>query len=282
MASPVDNGEEAREPWPGHDHRPPLGLRRGGGSRRSRAATKCRGGGRLRGSRGETEARAPSTGRAASGGARAGTEGRGNRRGSEATVRGEATVSAGRRERGRGEARWRGATGVARWNSARPGRGLTAVSARVRAPLSEALAEVAGAREEEGMPGPHHGAVGSRQRGSWRGVGDDGDGEAGRRGRDEVEAASIQAAGSSGERGTPGRRRRGGSGEVAVAVAFRAAARRPGGAARRATGGVGGDPDPGGDRGSGGSGEEVSVPKVVDGQHADCGGAMVSKLPNTT
>ena len=23
-------------------------------------------------------------------------------------------------------------------------------------------------------------------------------------------------------------------------------------------------------------------PKVVDGQHADCGGAMVSKLPNTT
>ena len=47
MASPVDNGEEAREPWPGHDHRPPLGLRRGGGSRRSRAAAKCRGGGAL-------------------------------------------------------------------------------------------------------------------------------------------------------------------------------------------------------------------------------------------
>ena len=23
-------------------------------------------------------------------------------------------------------------------------------------------------------------------------------------------------------------------------------------------------------------------PKVVDGQHADCGGAMISKLPNTT
>ena len=23
-------------------------------------------------------------------------------------------------------------------------------------------------------------------------------------------------------------------------------------------------------------------PKVVDGQHADCGGAMVSKLPNVT
>ena len=52
MASPVDNGEEAREPWPGHDHRPPLGLRRGGGSRRSRAAAKCRGGGALAGGAG--------------------------------------------------------------------------------------------------------------------------------------------------------------------------------------------------------------------------------------
>jgi len=35
--------------------------------------------------------------------------------------------------------------------------------ARVRAPLSEAMAEVAGAGEEEEMPEPHHGAVGSRQ-----------------------------------------------------------------------------------------------------------------------
>ena len=35
---------------------------------------------------------------------------------------------------------------------------------RVRAPVSEAMAEVAGAGEEEELSGPHHGAVGSRQR----------------------------------------------------------------------------------------------------------------------
>ena len=38
----------------------------------------------------------------------------------------------------------------------------------MRAPVSEAMAEVAGAGEEEELPGPHHGAVGSRQRARWR------------------------------------------------------------------------------------------------------------------
>ena len=47
----------------------------------------------------------------------------------------------------------------------------------MRASVSEAMAEVAGAGEKEEMPGPHHGAVGSRQRCSGRLMGTAGAGE---------------------------------------------------------------------------------------------------------
>nr|XP_020156399.1 glycine-rich cell wall structural protein 1.8-like [Aegilops tauschii subsp. strangulata] len=184
---PVGEGGPARGPWPWPEQRP--GGARGGCAGRAPAPSGVAreqggGAGRARGQRGRNSA--TDAGQAGGGGIVLGRRRASGRRGAEAS-RGEAG----------GKQRWRRAPGGAgygaeagkgtmtwacahRWSSAvaacgsgarqgaraRPGR-----PARVRAPESETMADVAGAGEKEEMPGPHHGAVGSRQRCSGRKTG---------------------------------------------------------------------------------------------------------------